>query len=228
MGGCPRAPQLSRSVRQRQMRRRVTAAVRLGLIPLALAFLIAPVRLALAKVAPATLSNVVAWSDLILVGTVSEISIDPAGHRRATLVVERVWHGAAGTMIQVSLEPTWTCDSADATVGERAVFFLSHGFDKQWHIVHSGHGRMPIVNEQVSVSSMVLLPDETRVRDRGTRQVELQVMDRLVRARVKGQGRSSQHRALPNNALQRTHSRVTPLAEERKRRAPRRAAERER
>ena len=32
----------------------------------------------------------------------------------------------------------------------------------------------------------------------------------------------------PNDALQRTHSRVTPLAEERKRRATRRAAERER
>jgi hypothetical protein len=32
----------------------------------------------------------------------------------------------------------------------------------------------------------------------------------------------------PNYALQRTHSPVTPLAEERKRRARRRAAERER
>ena len=32
----------------------------------------------------------------------------------------------------------------------------------------------------------------------------------------------------PNNALQRTHSPVTSLAEERKRRATRRAAERER
>ncbi len=193
IGTVARRLRLKPSVRQRHMTRRPTRATPLRIIAMAVPLAMVPLHSSVAKVAPAKLSEVIARSELIFVGTVSSVMLDTIGEQVATVAVENVWHGAPGTTIRVSLQPTWTCDSSTATAGERAIFFLVQGSDNQWHYAHSGHGRMPIVEAQAVVSPMVLLPDEARVREGGTRQVRLDVMEGLVRTQLKkgGPGKST-------------------------------------
>ena len=149
---------------------------------------LAPLDPLLAKVAPARLSDVISQSEIILIGNVSSVISDSPGHRFAILSVEELWRGAAGPTLRVSVDRTWPCDSSDAIVGERAIFFLAKQADAEWHISHSGHGRMPIVDHDVSVSPMVILPDETRVRDTGLRRVPFQVMAFFVRSKLEQLG----------------------------------------
>ena len=86
---------------------------------------LAPFGPLLAKVAPAKLSDVVAESQVILIGSVSSVTSSSPGQRFALVAVEELWRGAAGPTLRVSVDPTWPCDSSDAIVGERAIFFLT-------------------------------------------------------------------------------------------------------
>ena len=141
-----------------------------------------------AKVAPVKLSEVITKSELIVVGKVGSVASDSSAQQSAILEVEEAWRGAPGSTVRVSLEPTWPCDISRAIVAERGIFFLSRHADAQWHISHSGHGRMEIVGDQVAVSPMVLLPDEVGPSVTEVRKVPLQIMAFYVRAQVEKLG----------------------------------------
>jgi hypothetical protein len=79
--------------------------------------------LALLKVAMIPFADGVKSSDLIVVGRVSNI-VNVKGHRFADVDVERRLKGNAGSTVRFLAEPTWTCDSTNAKVGEHGVFLL--------------------------------------------------------------------------------------------------------
>jgi len=142
-----------------------------------------------AKVAPAELSDVIAWSQVIVVGTVKSLATDSGGRPFAVVAVDTVWRGAPESTIRIALRPRSSCDTARAIVGERAIFFLEKDTDGQLHITHAGHGRMTIVGKQVSVSPMVIVPDDTERTDIGTRQVPFSIIAFYVQATVQMKGR---------------------------------------
>jgi hypothetical protein len=144
---------------------------------------VAAVGPAVAKAAPATLGQLVAWSQLILVGHVSQVSSDQA-NPVALVVVEDIWYGTAPGTLQVSLRRTWPCDISRAELGERAVLFLERDEAGTWRISHSGHGLMPVVGEQASVSPLVMMPAETRFRTE-SRAVPVDELRNMVIARVR-------------------------------------------
>jgi hypothetical protein len=138
---------------------------------------------AVAKVAPATLAELVAWSDLIVVAHVTQVSGDP-NEPYAIVAVDERWHGSSEDNLRISLHPTWPCDGSRAVLGEHVVLFLDRSKDGQWHIGHSGHGRMPIASNRASVSPMVLLPGETNVRG-VDHDVPLEELHRMVTSKLK-------------------------------------------
>ncbi len=157
-----------------------------------------------AKVGPATLSQLTAWSDLIFVGRVTDLSVDTDGQRFAVVAVEQSWYGSPGAEVRISLLPVWPCDVSRANVGEQAIFFVTKGRDNQWHIAHSGHGRMLIEHEVVSVSTLVVLPGKPYAQTDQMQQVPLQVMTDAVLSRIKKAHPAQSRRALPNNRLKQT------------------------
>lgn len=140
-------------------------------------------RPATAKVGPASLAELIAWSDLIVVGHVSEID-ERDSNPFAMVVVEELWYGTSPSRVRVSLRPTWSCDGSRASLAERGVYFLGRENDGQWHISHSGHGRMPIVNKSVAVSQLVRLPGETGVRP-ASRDVPIRDLEHMIRSTLK-------------------------------------------
>ena len=152
--------QLTPGVRQRMshMTRRLAQGA-----GLALGVAFAALGTAVAKVAPASLDQLVAMSELILVGHVSQVTGDDTDPV-AVVVVEERWYGAPPDLLQLSIGPTWSCDVSRAKGGERVVLFLDRDEAGVWRISHSGHGRMPVVDEHATVSTMVMLPGETGIR----------------------------------------------------------------
>ena len=142
---------------------------------------------ALAKLAPARLSQVTASAELIVVANVAELPTDADGQRFAILNVEGIWHGKAQPTVWLSLGPTGSCDRSSAVRGERAVFFLNLGADGLFHIVHAGNGRIPIEGEYALVPPLVLLPDESHVRS-SDRRVQPSEFERMVKVRLAAQG----------------------------------------
>jgi hypothetical protein len=146
-----------------------TKPLRAALVALVLT--VAPYRPVAAKAMQMRVGELIAQSELIVVGRVIEVSlVDPnpyAPDPYAVVDVQERWLGASSDVLLLSLRPTWSCDASRVVRGEEVVLFLSRNSLGQWHISHSGHGRMPIASGVATVSSMVLLPGEKgRTADR--------------------------------------------------------------
>jgi len=119
---------------------------RLSLLPVVLAFSLAT---AFAKVAPVPFNQLVRQSSVIVLARVESVKprlLRPLGDRYARARVIEVWKGPANlAKIEFLASPTWTCDIADAQVGETAVLFLQwDARENRYNIAHSGRGRMAI------------------------------------------------------------------------------------
>lgn len=124
-----------------------------------------------AKVAPTTLANLFRISDRVVIGKVSKIE-KVAGFRWARLQVTQNIKGTGADEVLFLAEPTWTCDTSSATVGEEALLFLIDAAKPAtpWHfkspdrkklppnaflITWSGRGHMPlrtVQNEQFATA----------------------------------------------------------------------------
>src|SRR4051812_10964401 len=81
-------------------------------------------RVANARVAPTTLKELVAHSEVIVVGKVEELrTID--GVRFARVSVSRQLKGAKTSEVIVHAQPRWMCDESTAIEGETAIFMLN-------------------------------------------------------------------------------------------------------
>lgn len=157
------------------------------------------------RVASASLTEVIKGSDLIAVGTVSEVT-KVNGYRVAKLKIEGVLKGNAQTSEAFFLaSPTWTCDVSDAKVGERGLYFLStqtrelefpsrHNGQPIFLIAHSGYGRL-LSHEQGKFrnSSMIDLPKSFPVEEfRQSDTVRLELISTKDVARLIRQVKPSQ------------------------------------
>lgn len=119
----------------------------------------------------AKLTTVIKGSDLIALGTVSEV-VTVNGYRVAKLKIEGVLKGEAQLQEAYFVaSPTWTCDISDAKVGERGLYFLSpanrvsnippfHNGRPLFLIAHSGHGRLLRQPQgKFHISGMIILPE---------------------------------------------------------------------
>jgi hypothetical protein len=76
------------------------------------------------KVAPTTLRELTASSDLIVVGKVTTV-ISVKGLHVAQLQVTTTIKGRSPSTIYYLAQPTWICDTTSATVGEETLFFFT-------------------------------------------------------------------------------------------------------
>ncbi len=102
---------------------------------------------ALAKIAPATLADVVERAEFIGIVRVDRVSrgIPLLVRRRATATILESWKGQREGTVTFIAQPTWTCDISDAKRGEEAVVFISGD-----ELVLAGRGRMPIFTRGTS------------------------------------------------------------------------------
>lgn len=113
----------------------------------------------LAKVAPATLADLVRRSDFIGVVRVEKVSgrIPLIRQRRASATILHSWKGPRTGVVKFVAQATWTCDISDAKVGEETVVFIQGD-----HLALAGRGRMPIFSREgrqyVAIWSDVFLP----------------------------------------------------------------------
>jgi hypothetical protein len=77
-----------------------------------------------AKVAPTTLKELTASSDLIVVGKVTAVT-SIKGLRVAEVQVTTTLKGESPSTIYYLAQPTWICDTTGATVGEETLFFFT-------------------------------------------------------------------------------------------------------
>ena len=105
------------------------------------------------------LSEMIKYSDLIVVGKVVKAGIN--GKRIAELAISRTLKGDPSLkIIRFAAGPSWACDVSDAVEGETGIFFLRRNFTDDpaekalphaesdglpmFFITHSGRGRMVI------------------------------------------------------------------------------------
>ena len=133
-----------------------------------------------AKVARTTLEKLFTASDRVVIGEVLEIE-RVAGFKWAKTEVRRDIKGGGSSEILFLAEPTWTCDTSSAQVGEQVLLFLVEAAnpDTSWHfkspnraklprnsylIAWSGRGHMPLrlVNGEqfATIWDDVVVPDE--------------------------------------------------------------------
>jgi hypothetical protein len=125
---------------------------------------------AAARVAPMTLKELVGFSDIIVLATVTRVEDGPAGlnygehgpdegaDKVATARVLEVWKGNPRPEARYMASRSWVCDTARANVGERVVLFLSRSSVVPFLVIaHSGRGRMPL--RDVGPVTLVILPD---------------------------------------------------------------------
>ena len=149
------ASQLISSVRP-TMRWIVRAATRSAVI---LATLLLTQASALAKVAPATLADLVRRSDFIGIVRVDDVTgrIPLIRQRRASATILQSWKGPRTGVVKFVARPTWTCDISDAKRGEEVVAFIQGD-----RLALAGRGRMPIFMREgrryVAMSPEVFLP----------------------------------------------------------------------
>ncbi len=115
-----------------------------------------------AEVAATALEALATRAEQVVLGRVIAVHT-LAGHEVAEIEVLRVLRGAADLeRVYVHAQPTWTCDTSEAEVGETALFLLAKGnelkagrafwraLDRQrrgapfFLIEWSGRGRMPV------------------------------------------------------------------------------------
>jgi hypothetical protein len=83
------------------------------------------------KVAPTTLRELTASSDLIVVGEVTRVT-SIKGLRVAEVRVTTTIKGQSPSTIYYLAQPTWICDTTGATVGKETLFFFTkYRFDPQ-------------------------------------------------------------------------------------------------
>ena len=148
------------------MRFKRTKAILLGAIAW-----IALCQTAHSKVAQAKLADIIKGSDLIALGTVSEV-VKIKEYRVAKLKIEGVLKGEAQLQEAYFVaSPTWTCDISNAKVGERGLYFFSpangnleispsHNGRPLFLIAHSGHGRLLRQPQgKFHISGAIILPE---------------------------------------------------------------------
>jgi hypothetical protein len=96
---------------------------------------------ATAKVAPASLVDLVQRSEFIGIVRVDRVSrrIPLLKRRRASATILQSWKGQREGVVSFIAQPTWICDSSAAKQGEEAVVFVEGD-----RLVLAGQGRMPI------------------------------------------------------------------------------------
>jgi len=96
---------------------------------------------ATAKVAPATLAELVQRADFVGIVRVDSVStrIPLIKRRRALATILQSWKGRRSGGVSFVAQATWTCDISQAKVGEEAVVFLEGD-----RLVLAGRGRMPL------------------------------------------------------------------------------------
>jgi hypothetical protein len=94
-----------------------------------------------AKVAPATLADLVQWSGFIGIVRVTRVSgrIPFVKMRRATATILESWKGQKQGTVSFVAQATWICDISEARQGEEAIVFIEGD-----RLVLAGRGRMPI------------------------------------------------------------------------------------
>jgi len=108
-----------------------------------------------AAVAPISLKELVACSDVIVLARVLKVEEGPTdikaeddrlpAVKTATAEVIETWTGSPVREVRYVASPLWTCDVAHAEKGERVVLFLGSRRSSGIRIIaHSGRGRMPL------------------------------------------------------------------------------------
>jgi hypothetical protein len=175
-----------------------------------------------AKVSSTTLVELIASSDLVVLGQVVEVEkVD--SEPVATMQVTEVWKGRSEPRIRYDVRRAWACDVSDAQVGETAVIFLIGGAPTGAMVLaHSGRGRFPIVvisgvqYVRARTEGLVLpvdLPVEWLARADGTFDswVKLSDLRDYVKAKAQPHDKSD---APPNNRLK-LPARGRPVADAR-------------
>jgi hypothetical protein len=129
------------------------------------------------KVADIDLKDLVAESDLIVVGAVTRVEAAPVDfmdvekHLRpvkiATARVVETWKGAVVQEVRFVASPTWTCDVTSAKEGEKLVLFLHRQANSPiMFVAHAGRGGMRLHDVKdkpyATVDDEVNLPKGTR------------------------------------------------------------------
>jgi hypothetical protein len=154
------------------LKERTAMRRRQALIPSLLAIVavaVSPAR-ATASVEPITLKELVGFSEMIVLATVTKVEDAPAGLKYgdhgpdertpkvATARVLEVWKGSPGPEVRYMASRSWVCDTATARVGERVVLFLSRLKGLPFLVIeHSGRGRMPL--RIVGTETFAVLPN---------------------------------------------------------------------
>jgi hypothetical protein len=106
-----------------------------------------------------SIDDLVAESDLIVLGRVEEVQTPRSGQRVAQVRVLEFWKGTGARRLEVLASPIWTCDVSTAEAHETSVFFLQkHGRSKVLRIAHAGNGRMPIRRVEGVKHAKILQP----------------------------------------------------------------------
>jgi len=100
---------------------------------------------AAAKVAPATLADLVQRADYVGIVRVDRVStrIPLLKRSRASATILSSWKGQPSGTVRFVAQPSWICDISEAKVGEEAIVFV--GGD---HLILAGRGRMPIFTRE--------------------------------------------------------------------------------
>jgi hypothetical protein len=103
--------------------------------------LLLPESPARAKVAPATLADLVQRADFIGIVRVDRVSerIPLVKPRRAFATILQSWKGQRDGVVSFVAQASWVCDISEAKHGEEAVVFIQGE-----RLVLAGRGRMPI------------------------------------------------------------------------------------
>jgi hypothetical protein len=119
-----------------------------------------------AKVAPATLGDMVQRADFVGIVRVDSVStrIPLLKRRRASATILQSWKGQPSGTVHFIAQATWTCDISEARVGEEAIVLVECD-----RLVLAGRGRMPIFTRDgrrlAAVWPDVQLPRGLRTED---------------------------------------------------------------
>ena len=121
-----------------------------------------------AKVGGTTLADLFHLSDRVVIGKIVKIETR-AGRQWARVEVAQTVKGAGAGEILFLAEPTWTCDTSSATVGDEALLFLDAEEElpaNAFHLAWSGRGQLPLRYVEgerfVTVSREVAIPEDLR------------------------------------------------------------------
>src|SRR5262249_26091643 len=98
-----------------------------------------------AKIAPATLADLVQRADFIGVVHVDRVSgrIPLVKSRRAFATILESWKGQRDGVVSFVAQASWVCDISEAKQGEEAIVFIRGD-----RLVLAGRGRMPIFSRE--------------------------------------------------------------------------------